>query len=74
MTAWSVELSEFGFNYKGRGPMKASFLTNFLVKFSQLGERNERWTIIVDGSSNKKGNGVGVILEGLDGITLKQVV
>jgi len=31
MTAWAVELSEFGLHYESRGPMKAQFLAEFLT-------------------------------------------
>lgn len=74
MTAWFVDLSEFILKFESWGPMKVIFLGDFLIEFLQLGERHEWWSLSVDASSNKKGNMVGVILEGLDDITFEQAV
>ena len=66
MTAWAVELSEFGLHYESMGPMKVQFLAEFLTELPPVTEKNTAWLLIVDGSSNKKGSGARVILEGPD--------
>jgi len=45
----------------------------YLVNWD-YGEEHEWWTLNVDGSSNIKGSGVGVILEGQNQITLEQAI
>jgi len=65
MTAWVVELSEFGLRFEARGLMKAQFLAEFLTKLPPVIEERTFWLLSVDGSSNKKGSGAGIILEGL---------
>ena len=55
--------------------MKTQLMVDFLVEFV----RNDTttlnwWTLYVDGASNIKGSGVGIILEGLYNITLEQAL
>jgi len=41
VTAWAVELSEFGLRFEARGPMKAQFLAEFLTELpTMVEERN----------------------------------
>lgn len=75
--AWSVELSEFGLIYKPQGPIKAQCLSDFVAKLSQSKDvvtKEGVWKLYVDGSSNVKGSGTGIILEGPDDISLEQSV
>jgi len=64
MTPWAIELSEFGLRYEARGPMKAQFLADFLTELPPVAEEKTVWLLSVDGSSNRKGSGTDIILEG----------
>nr|KYP43928.1 Retrovirus-related Pol polyprotein from transposon 17.6 [Cajanus cajan] len=73
MMAWSVELSQFDITFKPRGPIKAQCLVDFVNELHPHGYFEEQWwTLHVDGSSNCRGSGAGVILEGPKGIVLEQ--
>nr|KYP70058.1 Gypsy retrotransposon integrase-like protein 1 [Cajanus cajan] len=73
MIAWSIELSEFGIQYENRGPLKAQCLADFVAELTPATtEESQAWTLHVDGSSNSKGGGAGIILEGPNQVTLEQ--
>nr|KYP43921.1 Retrovirus-related Pol polyprotein from transposon 17.6 [Cajanus cajan] len=73
MIAWSVELSEFGIKYESRGPLKAQCLADFVAELTPTSaDEQQVWTLHVDGSSNSKGGGASVILEGPNHVTLEQ--
>nr|KYP65463.1 Transposon Ty3-I Gag-Pol polyprotein [Cajanus cajan] len=73
MIAWLVELSEFGIKYESRGPLKAQCLADFVAELTPtLADEQQVWTLHVDGSSNSKGGGAGIILEGPNRVTLEQ--
>nr|KYP65356.1 Retrovirus-related Pol polyprotein from transposon 17.6 [Cajanus cajan] len=73
MIAWSVELSEFGIQYESRGPLKAQCLVDFVAELTPTtAEEPQVWTLHVDGSSNSKGSGAGIILEGPNPVTLEK--
>nr|KYP64356.1 Retrovirus-related Pol polyprotein from transposon 17.6 [Cajanus cajan] len=73
MIAWSVELSEFSIQYEGRGPLKAQCLADFVAELTPTtAEEPQVWTLHVDGSSNSKGGGAGIILEGPNQVALEQ--
>nr|KYP52363.1 Retrovirus-related Pol polyprotein from transposon 17.6 [Cajanus cajan] len=75
MMKWSVELSEFGLRYEPRGPIKSQILADFILELTSpnITEVQERpWILSVDGSSNLKGSGAGIILEGPDGVLIEQ--
>nr|KYP70486.1 hypothetical protein KK1_009706 [Cajanus cajan] len=73
MIAWSIELSEFGIQYKSRGPLKAQCLADFVAELTPITTKeSQAWTLHVDGSSNSKGGGAGIILEGPNQVTLEQ--
>ncbi|RDX61932.1 Retrovirus-related Pol polyprotein from transposon 17.6, partial [Mucuna pruriens] len=78
MTRWVIELSEFNIAYERRGHMKAQVLTDFINKLTPNSHEeeatrvNREWTLSVDGSSNKKGTKVGVILKGPGMVLIKQ--
>nr|KYP72078.1 Uncharacterized protein Mb2253c family [Cajanus cajan] len=73
MISWSVELSKFDIQYESRGPLKAQCLTDFLAELTPTTtEEPQVWTLHVDGSSNSKGGGAGIILEGPNQVTLEQ--
>jgi len=74
MTAWAIELLEFGLRYEARGPMKAQFLADFLTELSSIAEEKTFWLLSVDGSSNRKGSGADIILEGPREVAVEQSI
>nr|KYP33774.1 Gypsy retrotransposon integrase-like protein 1 [Cajanus cajan] len=73
MIAWSVELSEFGIQYESHRPLKAQCLADFVAELTPTTtEEPQVWTLHVDGSSNSKGSGAGIILEGPNQVTVEQ--
>ena len=78
MVRWAVELSEFDVQYEPRGPIKGQVYAHFVVELSSEAMHQEgadfRWVLSVDWSSNQKGSGVGVILEGPNKLLIKQAL
>lgn len=74
MTSWSVELSKFDIIYKGRMAIKSQALVDFLVKMIPTAKPylNSSSSLWVDGASNLRGGGAGVVLEGPNGVVLEQ--
>ncbi|WJX67579.1 hypothetical protein P8452_52035 [Trifolium repens] len=74
MVAWSVELSEFDITFSPRGGIKSQILSDFLLELTTPAEENSEqpWTLSVDGASNIRGSGAGVVLEGPDGVLIEQ--
>jgi hypothetical protein len=70
MMKWSLQLLEFDIHYESRKALKAQVFADFLAEMTIPVEENkeEEWTIFVDGSSNSKGSGAGVIVENIEGI------
>jgi len=54
--------------------MKAQFLAEFLTELPSMTEEKTVWLLSVDGSSNKKGGGAEIILEGPDQVTVEQSI
>ena len=73
MVKWAVELSEYDIKFEPRTSFKSQTLANFLVELSAPAETetSNKWTLYVDGSSNLKGSGAGIILEGPGDLTLE---
>jgi ribonuclease HI len=64
MMKWSLELSEFDIHYESRKALKAQVFADFLTEMTfPPEESSEEWTVFVDGSSNSKGSGAGIIVE-----------
>ena len=75
MIAWSTELFELSLEYRPRGSIKAQVLIDFIVELPPpMTDSNKEWkcTLYVDGSSNNKGSGAGVILEDMNGVSIEQ--
>ena len=76
MVKWAIKLSEFDIHYELRGPIKGQVYVDFIVeltpKESEENGETFRWILSIDGSSNLKGSGAGIILEGLNGVLLEQ--
>ena len=72
MIAWSVELSEFGLKYEPRGSVKGQHLADFAVELHESTPRAEHvWILFVDGSSDKRSAGAGIVIEGPGGFTVE---
>jgi hypothetical protein len=88
ITKWGVYLGSLGVEYKPRTAIKGQVLAEFLAEFqhdpgnssssafarTQLGSATERWELYVDGASNSKGSGAGIVLVSPEGLILEQVV
>ncbi|MCI04575.1 gag-pol polyprotein, partial [Trifolium medium] len=74
MAAWSVELSEFDITFAPRGAIKSQMLADFVLEMSTPPGENsaQPWTLSVDGASNIRGSGAGVVLEDPDGVLIEQ--
>ena len=77
LVKWAIELSEYGIQYESRGPIRAQFLADFLVELSEPPVSDQQvkevsWILSVDGVSNLKGSGVGIVLEGPEGVLIEQ--
>jgi len=64
--------------YEPRGPIKEQIYADFVVEISSAATHQEgagfRWVLSVNGSSNQQGGGVGVILEGPNGLLIEQTL
>jgi len=69
MSSWAVELSEF--NYEPHGPIKAQCLLDIVNDLQQT-PIEDQWTLHVDGSSNPRGVGAVIVLEGPNDILIKK--
>jgi len=77
LVKWAIELSEYGLQYESRGPIKAQFLADFVVELSEPPVENQAvgkvtWILSVDGASNLRGSGAGIVLEGPEGVLIEQ--
>ncbi|WJX52573.1 hypothetical protein P8452_38672 [Trifolium repens] len=74
MMTWSVELSEFDMTFEPRGRVKSQVLADFIVEMTTPPQETimEPWTLSVDGASNLRGSGAGIVLEGPDGVMIEQ--
>ena len=64
-------MSEFNIRYEPHGPIKAQCLLNFVNDLQQT-PTEDPWTLHVDGSSNPKGAGAGIVLEGPNDILIEK--
>ncbi|KAL0420545.1 UNVERIFIED_CONTAM: hypothetical protein Slati_3077400 [Sesamum latifolium] len=73
LVKWAVELGEYDVEYQSRMAIKAQVLADFVVEFAgeQVREEKGGWLLHVDGSSNANNGGVGVLLQGPDGIEIE---
>lgn len=73
MDAWAIEFPEYDIKFVPRSRIKSQIIVNFLneliAPFSE--ELSCKWILLVDGSSNLKGNGVGILLEGSGDLMLE---
>ncbi|XP_057719609.1 uncharacterized protein LOC130934033 [Arachis stenosperma] len=70
---WSVELSEFDIRYESRKTLKSQVLADFISEMTNDTYNTDvRWTIHVDGASNKEGSGAGILLKEGDKVVAEQ--
>ena len=88
ITKWGVHLGSLGVEYKPRIAIKGKILAEFLAEFqydssnpsllmpamTQLGFIKGKWELFVDGASNSKGSGAGIVLVSLEGLVLEQAI
>lgn len=74
MLSWSVELSEYDIQFAPRNNIKSQVLADFVVEFTSPIQESlpHVWLLSVDGSSNIKGSGAGIILEGPGDLLIEQ--
>lgn len=75
LTNWAIELSEFDIVFEPRPTLKAQILADFIAELNPPATQTSKphnWTIFVDGSSNRKGGGAGIVLEDEEGVCLEQ--
>ena len=72
MVSWAVELSEYDIGFTPRTSIKSQVLEDFMVEFSSplVSDSPARWILSVDRSSNLKGRGASIVLEGPGDIIL----
>ncbi|RDX87302.1 hypothetical protein CR513_31245, partial [Mucuna pruriens] len=61
----------FALKFEPRGAIKTQALADFLVEMMSAPKEDSWWTLHVDDSSNPKGGGIGIILEGPTCLTLE---
>jgi hypothetical protein len=72
MMTWAAELSQYDISYEPRQAIKAQALADFVAEMTHPREEPKgSWTIYVDGSSNPKGAGAGILIENDEGVTVE---
>ena len=85
LTKWAVELGEHDITYQPRTAIKSQALADFVADFSptlqakadmevQSVHTTSIWKLAVDGSSNKRGCGIGIVLISPEGDVLQQAI
>ncbi|XP_072076436.1 uncharacterized protein [Arachis hypogaea] len=71
---WSIELSEYDIQYQSRRAIKSKALADFIAELTleEPSPTNNKWTLYIDGASNSKGSGAGILLEDEQGTALEQ--
>ena len=71
LALWAIELSEFDIQYRPRTAIKGQVIADFIAEFThdkdKGAEESPRWSVHMDGSSNKQAGGAGVVLLSLEG-------
>src|SRR5690606_15835974 len=87
LTKWTVEFSEYDITFQPHTAFKLQVLADFIADFApnvtpqadkelfNLTEHsNSKWTLIVDGSSNVNGAGIGLVLTSPVGDLIQHVM
>ncbi len=85
ITKWGVQLGSFGIEYEPRTAIKGQVLADFIAEFQQRPDElvssilqetqfnlsSGKWKLFVDGASNCKGLGAGIVLVSPEGLVLE---
>ena len=77
MARWTIELSEYGIQYKLRLSKKGQILPDFIAEISQpdiYPDKMGWWTLCVDRASKQTGAGIGLQLTSPTGERIEQAV
>ena len=87
LTKWAVELSEYDITFQPRTAIKSQVLADFIADFSSdmqvqaekellcLKEQSDsKWRLSVDGSSNNRGCGLGIVLTSPQGDVIQRAI
>ncbi|XP_027348001.1 uncharacterized protein LOC113859419 [Abrus precatorius] len=75
LVAWAIELSQFDIHFESRRLLKAQVLVDLVNEFTTQPQASwDMWNLYVDGSSNQSGSEAGIILEGLNTVTIEQSI
>ncbi|XP_072076598.1 uncharacterized protein [Arachis hypogaea] len=71
---WSIELSEYDIQYQSRRAIKSQALADFIAELTteEQDPEDNIWTLYIDGASNSKGSGAGILLEDKHGTQFEQ--
>ncbi|CAL2259683.1 unnamed protein product [Prunus armeniaca] len=69
---WAIDLSQYDLLYRPKTAIKAQALADFVAEFTPSAE--EEKLLRVDGASNQKGAGAGVVIITPDGTLLEQAI
>ena len=77
---WGTKLGTFNICYKPRNSIKGQVLPDFVVELTPPFKASlmicqvtvRQWKVYVDGTSNTRGSGVGVVLVSLEGIRVEK--
>ena len=71
MALWAIELNEFDVQYHPRTAIKGQVVADFIAEYTQLedkgAEEHRIWSIHMDGLSNQRAGGAGVVIQIPDG-------
>ncbi|XP_073120816.1 uncharacterized protein [Henckelia pumila] len=69
MVKWTIELSQYGIEYRPRPAIKAQILADFLVEMTVTQEESSTltWMVYVDGSSTSTESGAVIVVESPQG-------
>ena len=78
IATWAVEMGEYDIHFQSRAAIKGQVVADFIAEFSKevpisggsprlvegttVSGHSPIWNIYMDGSSNNKGSGIGVLL------------
>jgi hypothetical protein len=69
---WAIKLREFDLEYVPKHSVKRQAVVDFIAEFIDISveqgcEKDDLWTVNVDGSANKRCGGAGVIVKSPEG-------
>ena len=78
MALWAIELSEFDVQYRPRIAIKWQIVADFIAEYTQSENKGVEgyrlWSIHIDGSSNQRSGGAGVVIQTPEGDKIKCMI